>query len=80
MAGWEALRVGGAADPRALRGEKVTGARYRITRADGTEMVVETSSSPLLVVGRIAGSVTVWRDITERQRNEEALIRLRAEL
>ena len=59
--------------PRALRGEKVTGQCFMVTRADGIEMAVETSSGPIRVDDRIIGSVTVWRDITERVRAEEVL-------
>ncbi|HWQ19137.1 MAG TPA: PAS domain-containing protein, partial [Methanotrichaceae archaeon] len=59
--------------PRALRGEKVAGARFLITKADGSEAAVETSSGPIKVEGRITGTVTVWRDITDRVRSEEAL-------
>jgi PAS domain S-box-containing protein len=63
--------------PQALRGERVNGACLQITRGDGTETVVEVSSGPMLVGDRIAGSVTVWHDITQRQRAEEALFQLR---
>jgi DNA-binding NarL/FixJ family response regulator len=31
----------------------------------------------MLVAGRVAGSITVWHDITQRQRAEEALFQLR---
>jgi signal transduction histidine kinase/PAS domain-containing protein len=62
--------------PRALRGEQVTGARYLITPPGGEEMIVETSSAPLRVGGRIVGSVTVWHDITEMERTADELRRL----
>jgi PAS domain S-box-containing protein len=65
---------------RALRGEKATAARFLITRADGTERVVETLSGSMLVGGCGAGSVTVWHDVTERQRAEEALLRVRFQI
>ena len=54
--------------PRALRGEKVAGARLLITRPDGVDMMVETSSAPLVVGNDIVGTVTVWHDATERER------------
>jgi PAS domain S-box-containing protein len=56
--------------PRALQGERVTGALFRVTRGDGSEAVVETSSAPILTGGRITGSVTVWHDITGLMRAE----------
>ncbi|MGD0952680.1 MAG: PAS domain S-box protein, partial [Methanotrichaceae archaeon] len=59
--------------PRALRGEKVVGECFMVTRADGAEVAVETSSGPIRAEDRIIGSVTVWRDITERVRAEEVL-------
>jgi PAS domain S-box-containing protein len=65
--------------PRSLGGEKITGACFLITRADGAETVVETSSGPMLVKNRIAGSVAVWHDVTERQRSEEALLQMRTQ-
>ena len=59
--------------PRALQGEKVAHACFLVTRSDGTEAVVETSSGPMVVGELIIGSVTVWHDITEIKRAEEAL-------
>ncbi len=59
--------------PRALRGETVTGARFLVTRADGTEAAVETSSGPMLSGDRITGTVTVWHDITRQRNTEESL-------
>jgi len=59
--------------PRALQGEKVTGALFMVTRADGSEAVVETSSTPIWVGDRITGSVTVWHDITDLKQAEEAI-------
>ena len=35
--------------PRALHGEKVSGALFRVTKADGTEGIVETSAGPMRV-------------------------------
>jgi hypothetical protein len=59
--------------PRALRGEKVLNLQFRITRLDGQERILETSSAPLLIGDRLVGTVTVWHDITERKKAEEAL-------
>ena len=59
--------------PRALRGERVSGMRFLVTRADGANGVVQTSSAPMLMGERITGSVTVWHDITEQARAEEWL-------
>ena len=43
-------------------------------RKDGTSFPVEYSSVPMRKNGSIAGSVVVFRDISERQKFEEALI------
>ncbi len=59
--------------PRALRGEAVLNQHLRITRFDGQERALETSATPLRVGGQIVGVVTVWHDITERKRAEQAL-------
>jgi PAS domain S-box-containing protein len=59
--------------PRALLGEKVTGALLVVKRLDGTEAVVEASSSPIWSREHIVGSVTVWHDITNLKFAEEAL-------
>lgn len=66
--------------PRAVRGEKVLNQLFIITRLDGQERILETSSSPMLVGDQVAGTVTVWHDITERKRAENALIKLNEEL
>ena len=67
------LPLDGQPTPRALKGEAVLNQQFRITRLDGQERVLETSAMPLRAGGRIAGTVTVWHDITERKRAEEAL-------
>jgi PAS domain S-box-containing protein len=59
--------------PRALRGEKVSGACFAITRPDGTDAVIQTSSGPMRLENHIAGSVTVWHDITQLKQAEDEL-------
>jgi PAS domain S-box-containing protein len=59
--------------PRARRGERVVGTRFLIDPPGRDPMVVEGSSGPLHVGGEVVGSVTVWRDVTERTHVEEAL-------
>jgi PAS domain S-box-containing protein len=67
------LQLEGQPTPRALRGEAVTGVRFLVTRADGTDMAVEVAASAIQAGGRIAGSLTIWHDVTDRLRAEEAL-------
>lgn len=59
--------------PRALRGEEARNEQYVVTKADGTNAVVETSSRPLLEAETIAGTVTAWHDITELKHAEDVL-------
>ena len=66
--------------PRALRGETVINQHYLITRPDGVEMALETSSGPLRIGDDTIGTVTVWHDITERKQMEEDLRKSRDEL
>ncbi|MGZ9034568.1 MAG: PAS domain-containing protein [Rhodospirillales bacterium] len=42
-------------------------------RKDGSQVQVACSNAPLMIDGRIAGSVLVAHDITERKRSEQAL-------
>ncbi len=60
--------------PRALGGEIVRNQRYVITRPDGAEMALETSSAPMRIGDQIAGTVTVWHDITERVLAEKTIL------
>ena len=60
--------------PRALGGEIVRNQRYWITRPDGAEMALETSSAPMRIGDSIAGTVTVWHDITERVMAEQTIL------
>jgi PAS domain S-box-containing protein len=66
--------------PRALRGERVTGLRFIIQKADGSEAIVESSSGPVRIGDQIVGSVTVWHDITEMIRVERDLLANKAGL
>jgi len=58
---------------RALKGERVVGERFVLTRSDGQEMVVSFSSAPLQLGGQANGAVTVCTDITDLIRTQEAL-------
>lgn len=66
--------------PRALQGEKIPNVLYTVKRGDGSTAIVEASSRPLYVDGAIIGSVTVWHDVTELKRAEEALIKSSEEI
>jgi PAS domain S-box-containing protein len=65
---------------RALRGETVTNAEYKLRRKDtGEAWMGSYSFGPIRGAdGRIVGSVVVGRDITERKRTEEAQAQLAA--
>jgi PAS domain S-box-containing protein len=56
--------------PQALAGKKMTGLSFAVTRADGSEGIVEVSSGPIQQGNNIIGAVTVWHDVTERKKNE----------
>ena len=58
---------------RALRGETVIDEALMITNSRGQELSILVTSSPLMVNGVRKGAVSVWHDITERKRTEEAL-------
>ncbi|HBE78529.1 MAG TPA: hypothetical protein DDW65_12260, partial [Firmicutes bacterium] len=60
--------------PRALGGEKVSGLQFRVKKADGSEVIVETSSGPVRIGKKIVGTVTVWHDITEAKKVEKELL------
>ncbi len=45
----------------------------RFSRQDGSSILVEVSSTPLYKEGRISGSVTAFRDITQRKEDEARL-------
>ena len=54
-------------------GETLVGHEDVFFRKDGSHVPVACSNAPLVIEGRIAGSVLVAHDITERKRAEQAL-------
>lgn len=70
---------GGAITPaelpacRALAGEAVPARLLEITAADGTARAVLVSAAPVVEDGRVTGAFSIWRDVTQRIRAEEAL-------
>ncbi len=64
---------------RALQGETVSNQKILITDDTGAEVVLETSSTPLIFDGSIAGTVTVWHDITEHIRAKDMIRRAKEE-
>ena len=68
--------------PRALRGERIPLAEYRLRRRDTGECWVGSYSfAPIRgVEGRVTGSVVIARDITELKRIEDEVHRLNSEL
>lgn len=55
---------------RALQGETVRMVRFGVVDPDGRELIIQSSASPLLVDGQVAGAVAVWHDVTDRERAE----------
>jgi PAS domain S-box-containing protein len=53
---------------RALHGESVMGERYVFTNVNGEDVIVVATSTPLYMGDKIIGAVTVWQDVTERER------------
>jgi PAS domain S-box-containing protein len=58
---------------RALRGETVSNALYKVTTADGNEHVISIYATPLYKDGKVNSVVALWHDLTERIRAEDAL-------
>jgi two-component system, NtrC family, sensor kinase len=54
-------------------GSEPRSAETTFARPDGSSMMVEYTSAPLIEEGRVTGTVVSFRDITERRRTEEAL-------
>ena len=65
---------------RALRGEKVPGEHFIFTNAEGKDIIILASASPLFVGETISGAVAVWNDVTEREQLLEQIGRSRDEL
>lgn len=65
--------MGCALHDRPLDGELYTSDEIRFRHRDGRLIPVEVVSTPMEVDGRITGTMTVFRDITERKRTEERL-------
>ncbi len=49
-------------------------------RKDGTSFPVEYVSTPIIEEGQIAGAVVIFKDITERKKNEQELLEAHAEV
>ncbi|MHB1417285.1 MAG: PAS domain-containing protein, partial [Chloroflexota bacterium] len=62
---------------RAIGGKTSARQRYLFTNAAGQEFVVSVAESPLTVLGRPTGAISIWSDVTER---EQLLARLQHEL
>ncbi|MEW6445594.1 MAG: response regulator [Pseudomonadota bacterium] len=56
-----------------ILGEVFHGADELFRTAEGALLPVEVTSAPIVQRGRVIGSVTVFRDITERKKTEQAL-------
>ncbi len=65
-------RVQAATDVQIVfKGQAITSAVYEFIARDGTMKMGEISCSPLICEGKVAGIVSVVRDVTERKRAEE---------
>lgn len=53
---------------RALRGERVRGARCELKDARDRRLTMVVSAAPLGTDGDLGGAVTIWHDVTERER------------
>ncbi len=71
------FRMSGPDDERAFAEELSAGRPWRgtgsVRLADGRELWLASSVEPILVDGRVVGSVSVARDVTEERRAEDAL-------
>lgn len=63
-----------------LNGKTITAAIYEFIARDGTMKMGEISCSPLICDGKVAGIVSVVRDVTERKRAEEEREKLLTDL
>ncbi len=62
-----------APSSRALQGETVTDERFIFTNAQGREIMVLISASPLWEEDQVIGAVAIWHDVTETERNQRLL-------
>ncbi|NLH48086.1 MAG: PAS domain S-box protein [Myxococcales bacterium] len=58
---------------RVFAGERIDGVEYEFVHRDGSRRFGEVSGSPIIVDGRVTATVAVARDVTERERVEQAL-------
>jgi diguanylate cyclase (GGDEF)-like protein/PAS domain S-box-containing protein len=58
-----------------LKGKRIPATIYEVVAKDGTLKHIEIHGSPLIRYGKVAGTISVARDITERKRIEEKLLR-----
>ncbi|HEY3379985.1 MAG TPA: PAS domain S-box protein, partial [Armatimonadota bacterium] len=65
---------------RALRGEHIVGERLLVTDIDDHEMMIEVSATSLAIADHAWGVVSIWHDITKRERLREEAERKAAEL
>ena len=65
---------------RIFSGEQISNSIYEFIAKDGTRRVGEISGSPLHNNGKIVGSISVARDITERKQAEEEKLSLQEQL
>jgi len=58
-----------------LKGKKIPATIYTFVAKDGTLKYLEIHGSPLIRYGKVAGTISVIRDITERKLVEDKLLR-----
>lgn len=58
---------------RALQGETVIGEPLELTNAQGRQLALLVTSTPLIVNGVQTGAVSIWNDVTEHRQVERAL-------
>ncbi|NQU20064.1 MAG: PAS domain S-box protein, partial [Candidatus Nealsonbacteria bacterium] len=75
----EDLRRAAADAQRIFAGERITSAIYRFIAKDGGTLLGEVSTVPVYRDGKIVSTVSVARDVTERKRTEEAIVRAKEE-
>jgi signal transduction histidine kinase len=58
-----------------LQAKNVEGLQLKVLKKDGSSVHIELNKSPIIKEGKVIGFQGVFRDITERKRMEEQLIR-----